>query len=255
MKGSRRRIMKIIAGSIAILLIGAILFITNAFVGNPISAALANSAVKQHIEQNYSHLDLIIVQKARYNFKDSTYTSKVQSRTSKDTQFHIYCRGGKVISDEYESLVLSHIQTLTRLSNEYTSRVKNVLDDHIDQKFKTVHVLYDFDSDELKEKENLLKLDMEFDRKLPIQAELSLGIDSADISLESISHLINEIHQLLVRNEYKLAKYTIYAEKEEILVMASGITPKHIESSELLQLLERAEAQEEYDGIIVFIKK
>ncbi|REK72043.1 hypothetical protein [Paenibacillus paeoniae] len=58
MKASRKIIWRVIAGMIAAFsLIGVILFVANGFVGNPISSAIAKSAIERHIAAQYPELD------------------------------------------------------------------------------------------------------------------------------------------------------------------------------------------------------
>jgi len=98
MKNTKKQILKILAGVVAVVLIFRMFFVTNAFVGNPISVLRANKVIKQYVDKNYSSLDLEI-EKARYNFKDTAYVAWVKSKTSIDTKFSIYYREGKVQRD------------------------------------------------------------------------------------------------------------------------------------------------------------
>ncbi len=69
-KNTKKLTLKMLAGAVAVVLIVGMLFVTNAFVGNPISAMMANKAIKQYVNQNYSYLDLEI-EKVSYNFKSA----------------------------------------------------------------------------------------------------------------------------------------------------------------------------------------
>ncbi|OZV10256.1 hypothetical protein CIW83_21315 [Tissierella sp. P1] len=123
MKNIKNKILKILAGLIAIILIGGILFITNAFVGNPISARIADETIKQYIKDNYSYLDLEL-EKPIYNFKDGSYVMNVRSKSSIDTKFGIHYRNGSISYDSYEMRVLGMFNTLDRLSDEYSAVAK-----------------------------------------------------------------------------------------------------------------------------------
>ena len=68
MKNNKRTILKVFAALIAFVLIGGLIFFTNAFVGNPISAMIANRAIEKYVGKYYPYLDLE-VEKAIYNFK------------------------------------------------------------------------------------------------------------------------------------------------------------------------------------------
>ncbi|MBD8068768.1 hypothetical protein [Bacillus sp. PS06] len=245
----KRRPLKILAGTIAILLIAGLLFITNAFVGNPVSAALANKAIKQYVEMNYSHLDLDIP-KSSYNFKDGTYSSRVKSKSSMDTKFSIYYRSGKVQWDDYDGYVLNKFNTLERLSSEYSVIAKNIIATELGFENNRTMVIYDHE-DNL----NVLELDMKFDKALPIASEVVLRLDLKEPSLEMVEKILIDAHQAFLTNDCHFNQYSLYTDDDELSVMVNGVTPSHIESGELLTLLEKARNSDDFvDGISVFIK-
>ena len=101
----KKLILKLFAGVVAIALIGGMLFITNSFVGNPISAMVASKSIQEYVNQNYSNLDLELG-KTNFNFKDGSYMAFANSEVSIDTKFAIYYYGGRVQRDNYDSYVL-----------------------------------------------------------------------------------------------------------------------------------------------------
>jgi flagellar biosynthesis protein FliP len=116
MKNKDKPALKVLAGVVALILIGGMLFVTNAFVGNPISAMMANKAIKQYVDQNYSNLDLEI-EKAKFDFKNAGYMAKAESKTSIDTKFAIYYSKDKVQRDDYVLFVLGIGNTIQRISD------------------------------------------------------------------------------------------------------------------------------------------
>ena len=52
-----RKSIKILAGSIAFLLIIGILYFANGFLGNPISKMMANNTSRKYIEKNYPDME------------------------------------------------------------------------------------------------------------------------------------------------------------------------------------------------------
>lgn len=153
----KQRISKILAASLAFLLIGLLLYITNSFTGNPISATIATYKIKAYAKQNYPDENFTI-SKASYNFKGASYYSKVSSKTSKDTTFNISVRNGKV-SDDYESEVTSHMTTYRRLSNSYNDTIEDIVNK--DFPYKTTIVIGDFGKSDAEM--NKLTLDMPYD--------------------------------------------------------------------------------------------
>lgn len=247
----KNKILRILAGVVAIALIGGVLFITNFFIGNPISAMMANRAIKEYVNENYSELDLEI-EKAIYNFKLGAYMARVQSRTSRDTKFPIYYSNGRVQRDEYNNYVLGMYNTLQRLSEEYSQRAKELLINELDYKFNYVRVMYDKDS--YGQNQSFLKLDMEFDKNLPLHTQVTLGLDLQDTTLETIAEVFINSHRVFKTNGYNFNRYNLYAENDGILVMVNGVTPNQIEEGQLISILINAKNQGEYKGVTVFIK-
>lgn len=242
MENTKNKIMKIFAGLVAILLIGGILFITNAFVGNPISAKIAEKTIKQYIKENYSFLDLQ-VEKPFYNFKFGEYVTRAKSRTSIDTNFNIYYRNGKVQYDDYESSVLQMFNTIQRLSDEYTDVAKRIIAKELEYEKNNTRVMYDRNVYE--NGNGALQLDIKFDKSLPMDAEVNIGIDVQDTTLEDIAEILIDAHKAFVKNNCYFKKYGLFIENDKTLVMVNGVTPEDIESGDLVNLLQEAKDYED----------
>ncbi|MDD4569324.1 MAG: hypothetical protein PHE70_04255 [Tepidanaerobacteraceae bacterium] len=251
MKNTKRLVLKILAALVAVLLVGGILFVTNAFVGNPITAMRANKAIKQYVDRKYSDLDLEI-EKASYNFKDGSYVARAKSRTSIDTKFPVYYRNGQVVRDGYESYVQGMFNTLQRLSDEYSLIAKNIIAKELGYENNTTMVM--FYKDEYENVKDILELDMKFDRTLPMETEVTIWLDLEEHSLETIAKILTEVHRAFKDNDCNFDKYGLYAENGGILVMVNEVTPADIESDEFTRLLEKAKNDENASGIRVFIK-
>ena len=251
MKNTKKITLKILAGVVAVALIVGMLFVTNSFVGNPISAMMANKAIKQYVDHNYSFLDLKL-EKASFNFKYGAYMVRAESKTSVDTKFAIYYSAGKVQRDDYETYVLGMFNTLQRLSDEYSVIAKNIVAKELEYKNNTTMVM--FDKDAYENINDILTLDMKFDKALPINAEVTLGLDLTDISLENIAKVLTQAHNAFINNSCYFSKYGLYAENDGMLAMVNGVTPADIESGELISLLKKAKDTDGGSGISVFIK-
>ncbi|MBU5256984.1 hypothetical protein [Tissierella praeacuta] len=237
MENIRNKILKIFAGLFAILLIGGILFITNAFVGNPISAKIAEKTINQYVKENYSFLDLE-VEKPIYNFKFNEYISKAKSRTSIDTKFNIYYRNGKVHHDNYESFVLKKFNTIERFSHEYTDFAKRIIAKELRYEKNNTRVMYDKTIYE--NGNDALQLDMKFDKSLPIDAEVNIGVDVENVTIENIAKILIDAHKAFIKNSCYFKKYGLFIENDKILVMVSEVTSDDIESGDLVSLLQSA---------------
>lgn len=234
----KKSALKIAALITAICLIGLILMITNSFLGNPISSAFAKKAIEKYAEQKYSSLNLEI-EKVHYNFKESNYMAVAKSRTSIDTHFYIYYRSGKIQRDDYESYVLGKFNTLTRLEDEYTKLVIPILSKV--PGLEANKAMVQFDKWEYEKASEYIKLDMKFDKTLPLQMKVTIRADLEDTSLGYIAWILINSHKALVDNDCIFTSYDIFSEYKGELVMVSDVTPADIESGELEKLLQDAQ--------------
>jgi hypothetical protein len=254
MKNENKSTLKVLAGVVAIVLIGSMLFITNAFVGNPLSAMVANKSIQQYVGQNYAFLD-IEVEKASYDFKNQGYRAIAKSKTSMDTRFAIYYSEGQVKRDDYQLYVVEKFNTLDRLIGEYSLIAKTIISNELGYENNTTYVVHDKDlSDKLGE---ILELDMKFDKAVPIGPEVSIQIDTVDYSLENVAKVLTDAHKAFLDNDCVFAKYGFYAGGDDTNIMVIGVTPEAIESGALLKLLTEAELSGDNgseEGILIFRK-
>ncbi len=249
-----KSILKVLAGTVALVLISGMLFITNAFVGNPLSAMFANKAIQQYVGQNYTFLDLEI-EKATYDFKNQGYRAIAKSETSVDTKFAIYYSDGKVQRDDYQLYVVEKFNTLDRLTSEYTLIAKTIIADELGYENNATYVIHDKNlSENLGE---ILELDMKFDKAVPINPEVSIQIETTDYSLDHVAKVLTDAHEAFLDNDCVFAKYGFYDGGDKTNIMVIGVTPEDIESGELLNLLKKAELSGDNgseEGILIFRK-
>lgn len=251
MEKTKKRTLKILAGVVAIALIIGILFITNSFVGNPISKMIANKAIKKYVDQNYSSFDLEI-EKTSYNFKDGSYMARAKSKRSIDTKFNAYYYKGKV-RDNYQSYVLGMLSTFQRFLDEYSIIAKDIVAKELGYENNDTIVI--FSKDVYVNASDIFERDMEFDRTLPIDAEVSIRLNLRDYSLEDIANILTDAHKEFVDNDCNFIKYGFYAKNDGMYIMINGVTPADIESGELTSLLEKAKNNDSMGEISVFIKE
>ncbi len=239
-----KQILKIISFIIAACLIGAILFVTNAFVGNPVSSAFAKKTINEYVAEKYAHLNLD-VGKVSYNFKDSNYMARAKSKTSIDTHFNIYYRNGEIKWDEYESSVLGKYNTLSRLETEYSELAIQILSKIPGLENNRAMVL--IEKWEYEQTNGDIKLDMKFDKSLPIDMKVIIRTDLKDISLKNIADILESSHRILLDHGCRFTSYDIFSESDSdgTLVMVNDVTPEDIESGQLDKLLEDALNYEE----------
>ena len=236
---------KIFAGIIAFLLIFAVFFIANSFLGNPLSANIAKSKAQLYINDKYSHLNLEI-KDVGYNLKDGYYFISVSSSTSIDTHFLLSYRAGEIFRDDYASSVLSGMNTMDRFCDEYKKRLTPLV------QAKTNDITYISVIPE-KFTNHKIELDSAFDTKLVKNVGLSIRC-TGGIDAKHFSDILKIAYGVMKENEYVATNFEIAGEHETVLIELSNIKPTHIESGNLEEILQQAIIRTEYDGITKFSK-
>lgn len=204
----RKLALKITSAVIAFAIIGFLLFVLNAFVGNPISSAIAKSKIEQYVSQNYDTNEYT-VGKVSYEFKFNEYIAKVTSNKSKDSYFNVSYRNGK-IRDSYESNVVRRFNTWVRLNDEISKQVKEIIQKEYS---------YDLDyaltmlgkSD--KEMESLI-LDMPLDiHNPPLPVNLSIAIYTDNPSEEETKKAMVEAYRIMQKYNIPISTYSVYISK------------------------------------------
>ncbi len=123
----KRRLLKISAFCLAVILIAGVCWFANGLVGNPISRMLARNAAEAYLAEKYSGTDYTI-EKISYDFKDVGYYARIVSPSSTDGNFTLRISMlGKIKYDDFEHRVLGHENVANRLNVEYSDRINAVL--------------------------------------------------------------------------------------------------------------------------------
>lgn len=176
--------------------------------------------------------------------------ARAKSKTSIDTKFPIYYRKGE-IRDDYESYVLGKFNTWQRLSDEYSVIAKDIIAKELGYEDNTTIVIYK--KDELTN--DVLELDMKFDRSLPLDSEVLIRVDLRDRTLEGIAKILTDAYKAFVDNDCNFSEYSLSSEVDSTYVSVHGVTPNDIESGELISILEEAKNNSDVEGISVTIKE
>lgn len=131
---------KFITWLLALVLFGGVLWVIDAFVGNPVSKMLATNTAKAHLAETYADTDYEI-ERVSYSFKDGQYHAFVKSPSSRDTEFTLYItKGGTLRLDTFER-VSSRDNTAARLDEAYRALCDTLLES---EAFPyTLHIAYD----------------------------------------------------------------------------------------------------------------
>lgn len=121
----KKKILKVLALVLAIILIIGIGVFANGLVGNPVSKFLATKGAEEHLEKNYGDKDFVI-EEVTYDFKTGGYYARVTSPTSIDSHFSLsFDLTGKLKLDAYDD-VTSGWNTAMRLEEDYRNAVKAI---------------------------------------------------------------------------------------------------------------------------------
>lgn len=230
----KKVLLKIGAGLLAFVLIFQIFVFMNSLIGNPISAFIAKNAAAEYVDQKYQsfHFDL---GKTRYNFKFGEYYVNAVSTTSQDTHFTItYHRGGK-ISDDFAYRVLSKENTARRFQETYEREISGVLNqmksmENVQIRVSAITMAYDGLFEEL------LMIDMPFDKTIPIPYSIMLDGRVNELSFETINEVCQEVNQLMDENNCPYFDLWVDFEGENFSVY--NIRKTDIESGRLIELLQ-----------------
>lgn len=118
-------LIRIIAVFSSLALCFIIFFFINSLYGNPVSATFATNRIHTYIAKTYPENNFII-EKATYNFKNSSYVSIVHSPTSEDTIFRVYDRNGR-IEDDYAYEVANKLTTYRRIEDDLDEEVETII--------------------------------------------------------------------------------------------------------------------------------
>ena len=95
----KKKVLRISALVLAVMMIIGVCFFANSLVGNPISKALAKNTAENYLEEKYGDKDYEL-EDVSYSFKDGYYYAHVSSPSSIDTSFSLLINGfGKLRYD------------------------------------------------------------------------------------------------------------------------------------------------------------
>ncbi len=213
----KKKILKVLALVLAIVLIIGIGLFANALVGNPVSKFLATKGAEEHLAKNYADKDFV-VEEVNYDFKTGGYYARVTSPTSIDSHFSLsFDWMGKLIIDSYEE-VTSGWNTAKRINDDYDKKVDNVFENNEFPFF--MHISYgniEFTSEEYGEDSSrpdyaIYRETLEIDGIYDIDelgkkaGKLTVYIYSREISEEKLAEIL-----LTIKSVFDKSGVTFYA--------------------------------------------
>ena len=108
----------------SVAMVALMLFFANAFLGNPISWAIARANAGKYLEENFGDSHFRITEVSR-DIKTGGYYAFIDSPTSQDSYFTIYFdEWGRYYGDSYEDVTTKYT-TLSRINNQYWDLVRD----------------------------------------------------------------------------------------------------------------------------------
>lgn len=245
MEKKRPMYRRVIAVIIAMVLIGLIAFITNAFTGNPISAYFAKRQLVNYAEEKYPHMNLNF-SKAEYNFKYSGYTLNASDPVSPDMHFMVTRRSDGFIFDGYENYVLGGFNTLDRLGKEMTKDMEPLLKEMF--KNELSGRLF---ADCIGDKKNLEKaappLNTPYNRSMKLNATIYMDLDLKNSTIEEISYRIQKADELLNKEGFSVGGYIVEALNKETKKGYMVRVDAELINANLTEAMKKALDSENYD--------
>ena len=225
----KKKILKILALVVAIVLIIGVGLFANALVGNPVSKFLATKGAQEHLAKNYSDKDFVI-EEVTYNFKTGGYYARVTSPTSIDSHFSLsFDWLGKLVLDCYDDDVTTGWNTAMRLEDDYRNAVKAVTESKdFSEKYFLAYgeipcVLSDYPIDEEKPEYALQRKDLVLDKVYDIRevganhGKLVLWAQDDEVTIERLSELLLDVKNKFDKSgvTFKAVEFILEPTKEE----------------------------------------
>lgn len=208
----KKKILKIVLISVAVAVVGVLIWLLLGFFGNPVSKYLAEKSAQEYLETNFSDTDYEI-EDAFYDFKSSAYSVRVKSPSSEDSSFSIMAGlDGKVYHDTYESNVFERGNTANRIGNDYRKAVENIFNSKDfpynadiafgDIEFVSMSYIDEQGLPEYAIITNELELDKEYDIKdFGTRAgHLTVYIQNNTVNTEKLAEILLKIKDLFDKN-------------------------------------------------------
>ena len=224
----KKKVLKVLALILAIVLIIGIGLFANALVGNPVSKFLATKGANEYIEKTYSDKDFVI-EEVTYDFKTGGYYARVTSPTSIDSHFSLSFNWlGKLVLDCYDD-VTTGWNTAMRLEDDYRNAVKAITESKdFSEKYFLAYgeipcVLSDYPIDEETPEYALQNEELVIDKIYDIRevganhGKLVLWAQDDEVTIERLAELLLDVKNKFDKSgvTFKAVEFILEPTKEE----------------------------------------
>lgn len=256
----KKKVLKILALVLAIILIIGIGLFANSLVGNPVSKYLATKSANEYIEKTYSDKDFVI-EEVTYNFKTGGYYARVTSPTSIDSHFSLSFNWlGKLVLDCYDDDVTTGWNTAMRIEEDYRNVVKAITESKdFSEKYFIAYgeipcVLSDYPIDEEHPEYALQRNDLVLDKVYDIRevaaehGKLVLHAYDDEVTVERLAELL-----LDVKNKFDNSGVTFKA--VDFVLEPTKVEGEALMSDEQIQIRNFYYSDIYEDGLVERVKK
>lgn len=193
----KKGILKSGAAVLGVGLIVLIVLIACYFGGNPIRKYFVGQNIRNHVEVQYSELNLKTGW-VQYDYLTNRYYAQAYSEISPDTHFNVYWKKGGCV-DDYETAVLNGWNTAERLGIECLAEIRPLLEQVRGLKIREPTYAYVIPDDG----ETFdVPIDIRYDKSAAIRYGLTLSAVSDNPSTEQVYDWIEEIYWKLKNEGY-----------------------------------------------------
>lgn len=178
-----------------------VLFVANAFFGNPVSKYLADRGANKVITERYSGLDLFR-EKVIYNLKDGDYIVFLEDKNSVDSQFTLHFDSfGRLRWDSYDDRISNTVMRFDRIVSQYGRSLEKQYD------FPYTITLSSWDKED---PEKYLKVDQPVDVKhLPYKLQAQAYGVGKDATAEEAMAVLKGLQEIMDAEGLEVIEYAI----------------------------------------------
>ena len=186
--------------SLAILVL-FVLFVANAFFGNPVSKFLADRGADRVIAARYEDLDLFR-EKVIYNLKDGDYIVFLEDINSMDSQFALHFDSfGRLKDDTYDNRISNTMMRFDRVVSQYGRSLEKQYD------FPYTITLSSWDKED---PEKYLKVDQPVDVKhLPYKLQAQAYGVGKDATAEEAMAVLKGLQEIMDAEGLDVVDYAV----------------------------------------------
>lgn len=178
-----------------------VLFVVNAFFGNPVSKYLADRSANKVITERYGVLDLSR-EKVIYSLKDGDYIVFLEDKNSVDSQFALHFDSfGRLTWDSYDDRIFNTMMRFDRIVSQYGRSLEKQYD------FPYTITLSSWDKEDPAE---YLKVDQPVDVKhLPYKLQAQAYGVGKDATAEEAMTILKRLQEIMDAEGLDVVDYAI----------------------------------------------